>query len=79
MTIQEIICKALDENRLAYKVLDHNFQACGGGTFDYREYLPTEDTPGAWLPEIQDVAECERGWHFTLDPLAWSGCVVFFG
>jgi len=76
-TLQQIICKALDEGRLAYKVLDQNFQASGGGTFDYRPYLPNDDKPGDWLPKIEKPEECCRGWHFTLDPLVWPGCVVF--
>ena len=71
------IQKALPKGRLAYKILDQNFQASGGGTFDYRPYLPTADKPGKWLPEIADPEECVRGWHFTLDPLVWPGCVVF--
>ena len=29
--MQKIICKALEKGRLAYKVLDQNFQASGGG------------------------------------------------
>ena len=65
--MQGTICKALDEGRLAYKVLDQNFQASGGGTFDYRPHLPSDNKP----------EECVRGWHFTLDPLVWPGCVVF--
>ena len=75
--MKNVICKALDEHRLAYKVLNQNLQACGGGTFDYREYLPTANKPGKWLPELADPEECIRGWHFTLDPLSWPGCVVF--
>ena len=75
--VKALICKALDEHRLAYKILDQNLQACGGGAFDYREYLPTANKPGKWLPKIADPKECIRGWHFTLDPLAWPGCVVY--
>ena len=76
--MKAIICKALDEHRLAYKVLDQNFQACGGGTFDYRGYLPSPvNKPGKWLPKIAEPVECIQGWHFTLDPLAWPGCVVY--
>jgi len=75
--MQKTICKALDEGRLAYKVLDQNFQASGGGTFDYRPHLPSDNKPGEWLPEIEQPEECVRGWHFTLDPLMWPGCVVF--
>ena len=75
--MQKIICKALDEGRLAYKVLDQNFQACNGGDFDYRPYLPSNNKPGKWLPKIKGIAECTRGWHFTLDPLTWPGCMVF--
>ena len=75
--MQSLITKALDEGRLSYKVTDQNFQASGGGSFDYRPYLPTDDKPGEWLPEIANPEECVRGWHFTLDPLMWPGCVVF--
>ena len=75
--MQEVICKALDEGRLAYKVLEQNFQSCNGGTFDWRGYLPGDTTPGPWLPEIKDCQMCETGYHFTLDPLIWPGCVVF--
>jgi len=75
--MEKLIAEALGRKCLAYKVLEQNFQSCSGGTFDWRHYLPTDTEPGQWLPEIVSVAECVRGYHFTLDPLTWSGCVVF--
>ena len=71
--MKNIINKALEENRLGYKNMTHHGQSCNGGTLDNRPYYPKNGKPGKWLPEIDDISECLRGYHVTLDPLAWAG------
>jgi hypothetical protein len=73
MKIQAIICKALDEGRLAYKNMTHHGQSCNGGKLDNRPYYPKGNNPGKWLPEIKDISECETGYHVTLEPIKWAG------
>ena len=75
--MNEIITRALGGGRLAWKLYDHEFQSCNGGDGFFRDYLPTNDKPGPWLPEIEDISECERGYHVTLEPHIWIGSVVF--
>jgi len=75
--LQRVICKALDENRMAYKVMDHNYLSSNGGSFDWRPYLPSETSPGKWLPEIDDTELCSRGYHVTKDPAIWIGNIVY--
>ena len=45
------------------KVIGPDNRACHGGEFDYSNYLPAGDEPGAWLPERTPVL-CESGWHW---------------
>ena len=75
--MNEIITRALGGGRLAWKLYGHEFQSCNGGDGFFRDYLPTNDKPGPWLPEIEDISECERGYHVTLEPHIWIGSVVF--
>ena len=75
--LQRVICKALDENRMAYKVMDHNYRSSNGGSFDWRPYLPSETSPGKWLPEIDDTELCSSGYHVTKDPAIWIGNIVY--
>jgi len=34
--------------------------------FDYTEYLPKRGKPGAWLPKIEEIELCARGYHACL-------------
>jgi hypothetical protein len=45
--------------------------------FDWTPYLPTEKSPGPWLPEIRELKLCSRGYHVTADPAIWYGNVVY--
>lgn len=45
------------------KVLGPNLQAVHGGNFDYTDYLPQGDQPGAWLP-AREPKLCWSGWHW---------------
>ena len=76
-TIQTIIKKALEENRLAWKLFDQEIGSCNGGSGSYRDYLPTETSPGPWLPTIEKIRECYSGYHVTLEPHKWRGLVVY--
>ena len=31
--------------------------------FDFTPYLPTDDQPGPWLPEVERLKFCESGYH----------------
>lgn len=75
--IKKTIQIAKQENRLAYKVMDHNFRSSNGGQFDWHPYLPTDTQPGKWLPEIQNCKLCQKGYHITDRPICWSGNLVF--
>ena len=35
-------------------------------SFDYSEYLPKGNKPGKWLPKIDDLEMCARGYHACL-------------
>ena len=63
-----------------YKVLVNN-HSCHGGTFDWTPYMPKGKRPGKWLPLIEDVRACSRGYHAcTADQLTdWltDGCDIF--
>ena len=63
-----------------YKVLVDN-RSCHGGTFDWTPYVPKGKRPGKWLPLIEDVRACSRGYHAcTADQLTdWlaDGCDIF--
>ena len=46
-----------------YKFLDSSFDGTNTD-FSYRDYLPTDNTPGNWLPEIEgELILCENGYH----------------
>jgi len=51
---------------LLYKVLDENGRACHGGKGEW--FLPRKKrdgtwTPGKWMPKIENISLCERGYH----------------
>ena len=48
-----------------YKVIDKNYKAKDGGSFDYKDYLPKENKKGKWTPKINNPIECEKGYHIT--------------
>lgn len=48
-----------------YKILKAGY-SCSGGQFNWRDYLPTDDSPGEWVPEIAPISVCERGYHGTI-------------
>ena len=47
-----------------YKVLTKNGESTHAN-FDYSQYLPKNGNAGKWLPEINDLEICERGYHIT--------------
>ena len=47
-----------------YKVLNDN-KSCTSGSFDWTDYLPAGDQPGAWTPVVENIEICERGYHGT--------------
>ena len=47
-----------------YKVLTKNGKSTYAN-FDYSQYLPKNGNAGKWLPEINDLEICERGYHIT--------------
>ena len=50
----------------AYKFLSTNHR--GPYTeFDFTPYLPTDDQPGPWLPEVETIELCESGYHACTD------------
>ena len=75
--LQKIICKAVEDNRCGYKIMDQNFKSVNGGNFDFRPYLPTDEKPGPWLRTITDIQLCLSGYHLTLEPHRWYGNVVY--
>jgi len=74
----EVALRALDKGRLAFKVLDQhgrNTNTYGAPQIQY--HLPKNGKPGKWMPKIENVAICERGYHVTTKPHKWSGCTVY--
>jgi hypothetical protein len=48
-----------------YRLISENNMS-RGGTFDYTAYLPKDDQPGEWTPDIEGTIEpCQRGYHVT--------------
>ena len=77
-TQTEVALKALNKGRLAFKVLDQhgrNTNTYGAPQIQY--HLPKNGKPGKWMPKIENVAICERGYHVTTKPHKWSGCTVY--
>ena len=62
-----------------YKVISKENKSCHGGDFDWTPYLPEENKPGKWTPEIKDVKECSRGYHVTQYWNMWykEDCRIF--
>jgi hypothetical protein len=48
-----------------YKVISKDNKSISGGNFDYTEYLPKRNIAGKWLPIIENIKECEKGYHVT--------------
>ena len=72
--IKNIISKALDEDRLFFKIITHKNKSSNGGNFDWTEYLQRdENIPGKWLPGIENIELCFRGYHLTSKPEVWDG------
>ncbi len=74
----EAALKALNEGRLAFKVLDQygrNTNTYGAPQIQY--HLPKNGKPGKWMPKIENVFICERGYHVTTSPAQWAGCTVW--
>jgi hypothetical protein len=51
-----------------YKVLTSDLKSAHGGKFDWSEYV---GQPDKRTPRIDNVAICERGYHFTTAPMKW--------
>lgn len=48
-----------------YKVISKDLEAKDGGKFSYKDYLPKNNKKGKWTPKIEDIEECEKGYHVT--------------
>jgi len=61
-----------------YKFLTENNKGPYSG-FDFTPYLPTDDGPGPWLPEVKRLEQCESGYHScTKDHLVnWLDAKLF--
>ena len=61
-----------------YKFLtDQNKGGYSG--FDYTDYLPKDGQPGEWLPEIENIEICRRGYH-AFEPqqiLGWLNAKLY--
>ena len=44
-----------------YKVLNKDLKAKDGGSFDYTKFIKSKE----WLPVIEDVSICNKGYHIT--------------
>ena len=62
---------------MLFKVLGENGEAFHGGTGSW--FLPKGSRPGKWMPKIDNIAACERGYHVvTLAQLpAWLGPTIY--
>ena len=61
-----------------YKFLtEHNTGAYS--EFDYSEYLPKGNKPGKWLPKVEKIELCSRGYHACkkADVLDWLNAQMF--
>ena len=60
-----------------YKALDLTGRACHGGQGQWS--LPTDDGPGEWMPEIQDIQLCRRGYHLCResDVVYWLAPTIY--
>ena len=47
-----------------YKVLNKDGKSTQSG-FDYTPYLPKDDSAGDWLPVIEELEMCSKGYHIT--------------
>lgn len=52
------------------KVTDQDGKAIHGGDFTYS--LPKNGRPGKWTPVVKDPMTCQRGYHVTRIPVAWT-------
>ena len=71
----------MPETTTYLKVLSKENTACHGGTFDYTDYLPTQDGPGLMFPK-RDPVLCRSGWHWCtpeslMDHWAKAGMQVY--
>ena len=64
--------------RNAWKVLTST-NASNGGDMNYAPYLPGGERGKRrkWLPKIEKIEMCKRGYHLTLTPHQWEGDRVF--
>jgi len=60
-----------------YKVLGPNGEPIHGGSGKY--HLPRGKRPGKWMPKIDNIVPCKRGYHvLTVDQLlAWLGPCIW--
>jgi hypothetical protein len=82
------VCDETDNRRIRqrkgnkmtyYKVISKENKSCHGGDFDWTPYLPEENKPGKWTPEIKDTEECIKGYHVTQYWNMWykKDCRIF--
>ena len=47
--------------------------------FDYTDYLPSGSKPGKWLPKVEKIELCERGYHACkrADVVDWMNAQMF--
>ena len=60
-----------------YKVLNDDGTPYHGGSGQW--HLPDGDTPGEWMPRIDNIVPCESGYHLCRegDLLQWLGPAIF--
>jgi hypothetical protein len=60
-----------------YKVLGRGGVPCNGGSGQWS--LPHDGNPGDWMPEIDDIKPCERGYHLCEreDILGWINAEIY--
>ncbi|MBT9132469.1 MAG: hypothetical protein DDT33_00987 [Firmicutes bacterium] len=54
-----------------YKVLEKGGVSCNGGNCEWK--LPKGEEPGAWMPKIDNIIPCKKGYHLcrTEDIIFW--------
>ena len=60
-----------------YKVLGKNGKACHGGSGSW--HLPKNGKPGKWMPKIDNIEPCVRGYHLCEegDLLEWLNDEIY--
>ncbi len=62
-----------------YKVLGKGGVACNGGSGKWHLPLPSENEPGEWMPKIENIIPCQRGYHLCRreDLIVWLNAEIY--